>query len=289
MELSQLTYFYETAKLEHITKASEKLNIVQPALTKSIKSLERELGVKLFYKNGRCVKLTEYGVFLRDKLKPVLEEIDTIPLTISELSEVVENTITINVLAASTVVTNIIIGFKKLYPNVIFKMIQAEEEPNCNILITSKNSLTYTKPNAIKSDEIEEKVYIALPKNSPFAERCGVTLAELQYENFISLSGSRPFRSFCDKLCYSAGFTPHSNFESDSIVAVKNLVGAGVGLSFWPEFSWGKINSKEVKLIELEPTCKRIIEVSLLDNGTKSKIAEEFYNYAVTQLTKLKK
>lgn len=289
MELSQLKYFYETAKIEHVTRASEELHIAQPALTKSIKALENELGVKLFYRSGRRIKLTEYGLYLRDKLTPILEELEALPITVEKMTDMAENTITLNVLAASTIVTDIVIGFKKTHPDVIFKMIQNESEPNCNILVTTNTLRPANLSNVTKRGIVEEKIYIAVPKSSPLAEKDKIALKEVKHENFVNLLGSKLFRTVCDRFCEYAGFKPQIIFESDSPFAVKNLIGAGVGVSFWPEFSWGKISAKDIKLLNItSPVCQREIIVYLLHTGIKSKISEEFYEYMLKKLSERK-
>lgn len=61
MELTQLRYFAEVARCEHMTQAAETLNVSQPTLSHSIKSLEQELGVLLFTRSGRNIILTPYG------------------------------------------------------------------------------------------------------------------------------------------------------------------------------------------------------------------------------------
>lgn len=67
MNLYHLRYFVTLAHLEHYTKAADVLAITQPSLSHAISSLEEELGVKLFEKNGRNVSLTKYGKsFLED-------------------------------------------------------------------------------------------------------------------------------------------------------------------------------------------------------------------------------
>ena len=67
MNLYHLRYFSTLAHIEHYTKAADILAITQPSLSYAISTLEEELGVKLFEKNGRNVTLTKYGkVFLKD-------------------------------------------------------------------------------------------------------------------------------------------------------------------------------------------------------------------------------
>ena len=64
MDISQLKYFEVCANLENITKAADKLNIVQPALSQSIRKLEVELGVNLFDRIGRSIRLNDNGRIL---------------------------------------------------------------------------------------------------------------------------------------------------------------------------------------------------------------------------------
>ena len=68
MELQQLRYFDEVARTQHVTNSAKKLNVAQPALTQSIRRLERELGVTLFERVGRNVRLTACGDALQKRV-----------------------------------------------------------------------------------------------------------------------------------------------------------------------------------------------------------------------------
>lgn len=284
MELNNLRYFYEAAKCGHITKAAENMHIAQPALTKSIKALEDELNIKLFYKAGRGVKLSEYGEFLKEKIEPIIDELDVLPVAIKNFTDLNENTVSINVLAASTITTDIIIKFKKIYPNVMFKMIRKENETNADIeiLTNAKNYDSFV--NVKKRALIEEKIHVAVPIESPLAKKEKIELIELKSSEFIALSGSRRFRPLCDAYCEYAGFKPRVTFESDSLIAVKNLIAAGVGVAFWPEFSWGKITHKNIKLLDIvKPDMKREI-ILYLTSRKNSGISEKFFDFLVAEL-----
>ena len=76
MNLSQLYYFRKLAELEHYGKASEELFITQPSLSNSIGNLEKELGVPLFERVGRNVRLTSYGAEFNEHVCVALSEID---------------------------------------------------------------------------------------------------------------------------------------------------------------------------------------------------------------------
>lgn len=284
MELNNLRYFYEAAKCGHITKAAENLHIAQPALTKSIKALEDELNIRLFYKAGRGVKLSEYGEFLKEKIEPIIDELDVLPVAIKNFTDLNENTVSINVLAASTITTDIIIKFKKIYPNVMFKMIRKENETNADIEILT-NAKNYDSFVSVKKRAlVEEKIHVAVPIGSPLAKKEKIELIELKNSEFIALSGSRRFRPLCDAYCEYAGFKPRVTFESDSLIAVKNLIAAGVGVAFWPEFSWGKITHKSIKLLDIvKPDMKREI-ILYLTSRKNSGISEKFFDFLVAEL-----
>lgn len=76
MNLSQLYYFRKLAELQHYTKAAKELYITQPSLSDSIASLEQELGISLFQKEGRNVKLTKYGREFYQHVSASLNELE---------------------------------------------------------------------------------------------------------------------------------------------------------------------------------------------------------------------
>lgn len=73
MELRVLRYFLTTAREENITKAAELLHVSQPAISRQLAQLEKELGVKLFVRNNRRITLTEDGLMLRRRAQEILD------------------------------------------------------------------------------------------------------------------------------------------------------------------------------------------------------------------------
>ena len=104
MELNKLYYFYVVAKYEHVTKAAEELHISQPALTKTVKLLEEDMGVALFRKDKRNIKLTDFGKFLKNRLDTVFQLLGDLPEEFEKMKGLYENTVRLNVLAASGIV-----------------------------------------------------------------------------------------------------------------------------------------------------------------------------------------
>ena len=87
MDIQKLKYFYTTAQLEHVTRSAEILHISQPSLTQAIHSLEDELGIPLFQRQGRKVILTEFGKHLKQRLDVLLPEFDHLTIEMEQLKQ----------------------------------------------------------------------------------------------------------------------------------------------------------------------------------------------------------
>lgn len=285
MDVQRLKYFYTTAQLEHITRASEILHISQPSLTQAIHALEFELGVELFHRQGRRIVLTKYGRYLKERLDVLLPQFDNLPKEIEQLKNSVHRTVKLNILAASTFVINTIMAYKKKNPDVIFDFEQNELKYDCDIVITTNGLNGDSSKNHVHRCVKEEKIQLAVPRDSKYATYDTIDLSLLKDESFIMLSNARPFGVICNRFCSIAGFSPKILFESDSPSAVQNIISMGVGVAFWPEHSWGKINNKSVVLIPISnPICQRDLIIELHDRLPKSAYAEDFYKYLLSKI-----
>jgi len=279
MEITQIKYFLEVAESEHITSSAEKLHIAQPALSQAIKRLEDELGVPLFEKNGRNIVITKYGRYLQKKLTPFIETVDKLPEDLAQMASVEKKTIYINVLAASTLITNAIIEYKTRNNDVIIKLLQNSEEDQYDIEITTKLFYQQDETAGDRCFVCPERIFLAVPNSEKYADVKSISLKDAEAEDFISLMGSRQFRYICDKFCRHAEIKPRYVFESDNPAAVQNMIAAKMGVGFWPEFSWGKLQNKNVKLLPISDTvCSRDIIVSL-NKSSENDCAADFYNF----------
>lgn len=285
MDIQKLKYFYTTAQLEHVTRASEVLHVSQPSLTQSIHALESELGVPLFNRQGRKITLTQFGNYLKERLDVLLPQFDSLPNELEQLKNSVNKTVKLNILAASSFVINTIVNYKKKHPDVIFDFEQNEQKYDCDILITTNGLNGDTSKKHARRCVKEEKIYLAVPKESKYAHLKEINLSAVKDEGFIMLSNTRLFGVICNKFCSAAGFFPKILFESDSPVAVQNIISMGNGVAFWPEYSWGKLNNKNVSLIPISyPICQRDLIIELHERLPKSSYAEDFYDYLLQKI-----
>ena len=287
MEFHQLRYFLEVAQTQHITKSAEALHISQPSLSKAIHRLEEELGVPLFVSRGRNVVLTEYGKYLQKKTEPLINRLELLPQQMQTMAKLEEQTIHLNVLAASSIVTDAIISYKRKHDHVNFELLQNEESELYDIRITTRQS--YQIPESRKDCEFvyTEPIYLAVPLSHPLAKKEGISLAEAREEDFISLAGFKKLGQICEQYCAHAGFSPKIIFESDNASAVKKMIATNIGVGFWPEFTWGKLKSEQVRLLPItDPLCQRVIIIDYRKNKADGKEVEKFCKFLNAYLLK---
>lgn len=277
MELFHLRYFMTVAKYENFSKAAEELYISQPSISKAVLSLEKELDVTLFQRRGKRVQLNETGIALKRKLEPVMSILDNLSKDLKVISGHSRSTIVLNVLAASSLLPDILLKFKNDHPFIDFQIIQSAHTAKCDLCLRS--ALPDTPPHNGRL-LLSEEILLAVPMQSHLALKDSVRLEELRDENFIMLGKRASMREISDHIFASVGFEPHASFESDNPSTIRGLVAAGLGVSLWPEATWGHLATDKAKLIRLsDPVFHRNIYVTRFEHGAMNEQARLFVDF----------
>ena len=240
INLNLLKYFYEAVNVGNITRASERLLVSQPAITKAIRELEAELNVKLLERSKKGVVPTEEGKILYEHIKGMFQDFNS---TLSILENSKNNGGHLYIGATTTNFVNFIIDalrlFKDTHPNVHVHIFLEE----MNVLndmrrlgkldILIKNSYeTLEDFNKIKSFEITDK-FVVSKNYFPELEEKKYNLYELLEYPFVLLSNITHGRRNFDQFLKEKGidFKPTYEFNSYSLCKelIKNGFGIGIG------------------------------------------------------------
>ena len=286
MELLQLKYFLAVAESEHMTNTAKQLHIAQPALSQSIHRLEQELGVSLFERAGRGIRLSPAGAYVRDRVKPAMETLENAARDVQLFQQGEQGVVRVGVHAASGVAIDGIAAYSELNPHVSFEITQDERERHRDVIVTTITPRgSSTVENAVEKMPFSERIGIAVPAGSALGETA--SLAEFANERFIALAGSRRFREVCDTFCARRAFTPHIAFESDNPLVVKKMIGLGLGVGFWPDHSWGELDPKSCRLVHLQETeFMRDVIVAKTSRCTPDSEAQRFYEFLLDYVEK---
>ena len=239
MTFLHLQYFCEIVQQNSLSKAAEKLHIVQPALSKMLSSLESELGVKLFDRIGRSLVLNEYGNVLYKNAEHVLSVIDGTLLELKEMSKRPVGQIHIGIYAASYLLPSLMIDYMDQHPGVTFHTYSLST--SLHNMSRSYDLCIHSAPlfqKELYSQELlTEDFVIALSRQHPLAQAESLYLSELHDANFVALYLGAS-RTSLESFCQQAGFIPNIVFECNDIFTLKTLVSAGTGIAFIPSITW---------------------------------------------------
>ncbi len=269
IDLNSLTYFKKVAELQHFTLAAEELRVAQSSLSRTISRLEQSLGVQLFDRSGRNVTLNPYGEIVLRHTNRILQELHDIERELADYSDQSHQLVTLSLYAASKLLPQLVTTFKQRYPSIRLKVIQespsSEISEECDLTLSS-SIYPLSAPNTITL--FSEDILLALPESSPLANRPCVNLIEVSHEQFICLHKGKSLRKITDTYCQIAGFEPSVVLESDSPEIVRELIHAGIGISFIPSITWQGMETRNLALIPIHfPQCKRYIQLSWRNEG----------------------
>lgn len=281
MDIHSLTYFKKVAELQHITQAAKELHVVQPSLSRTIAGLERELGVQLFERVGRSIALNRYGEIVLRHTNQIMQELRDIEVELADARDDFRRTVTISLYAASKILPQMIIDFKREYPSIRLQIIQEDLTSSldecCDLSIFSSIQPCHGE-NEITL--IEEEILLALPESNPLASQQAINLKDVEKEGFIGLYRGKSLRTITDIYCQMAGFEPNVVLESDSPETVRELIHAGIGIAFIPSITWQGMETDNVVLLPISfPQCKRYINLSWRENGYLSPAAVLFRDF----------
>ncbi|KAB7665881.1 LysR family transcriptional regulator [Bacillus sp. B1-b2] len=247
MEMRQIQYFLEAAKREHITEAADVLHVAQSSVSRQIVNLETELGVELFIREGRSVRLTPLGKVFFERMKQVWSMMEDAKREVEESLDPEKGTVRIAfpISMAAHTLPSIIYSFRTRYPEAKFHMSNALYHDLIDGVINGTFNLAMIAPmpNREKEHKIEgstlftENIVALLPLHHPLSNQETIRLRDLKEDPFCVLPEGFVFREQVVQACQELGFSPQIAFEGKDIDALKGLVSAGLGVALMPEMT----------------------------------------------------
>lgn len=290
MEMLQLKYFQTVARLEHITKAAEELRITQPALSKMISTLEKELNTKLFDRESKYIRLNRSGKLFLQRVNVALNALEDGKRELQDSNADSSGLIELYVQVASHLLPDLLSSFRQRYPEIHFNLLQhmqsSTRRSQFDLCLASSSIKT---PGTESIPLITEEIFLAVPAGHRLARRSSVKLSELSEEAFISLKPGKALRETTDLLCRQTGFLPNIIFESDDPATVRGLINAGLGVAFIPSITWGGSTGSSVVLLPIEePICRRTIELLWFTDRYLTQAAILFREFTIEYFARLK-
>ncbi|MBY7144933.1 LysR family transcriptional regulator [Virgibacillus sp. NKC19-3] len=296
MELKQIKYFIEVAKQEHVTKAADTLHVAQSAISRQIFNLEAELGVDLFIREGRSVRLTSIGKVFLDRMENAIHVIDDVAQIIEEYTDPELGTIHIGFPSsiASYILPTAISAFRERYPHVKFQLNQGSYYELKQAVIKGEINMALLGPVPMKEKKLKgtilfsESMTALLPVTHPLATSESLHLNELREDSFVLFPENFILRNITIDACRQLGFEPNVSFEGKDIDAIKGLVSAGLGVSLVPEITLvDNLPRATVKLPITQPNVTRTVGVIVPSDRQLLPTEKLFYQFLKDFFTRL--
>jgi LysR family hca operon transcriptional activator len=246
MELRHLRYFVAVADELSFTRGAEKLRIAQPSLTRQIRDLEDELGIRLLDRTKKKVKLTKEGEFFLERAKRLLGLSDELIQTVREVDHKLSHTVNIGYVANPfhRVLPASLTSFEKEFPDISINLFGI---PSADQIIAVKDGkldvgfiglLEPSDDSDLQSLVVGSFRAVALvPRNSSRAKKGVIGLSDLAQTFFVGLSDkcypgyTQWFKTTCERVGIRAKIVQTADSDSALIQAVRS----GLGVAILPE------------------------------------------------------
>lgn len=260
MELRHLRYFQAVAEELSFSRAARRLRIAQPALSRAVQEIERELGAQLIERERRSPRLTPAGTVLLHETGLILERLDDSLRRVRRTAKGEEGELRLGYIGPPTrmFLSRLLKEYGRRYPRVT--VILEERTPERVWEMVSKGRLSIALTRPVLAHEVlglqtlllrEEKFCAAVPQDHPWAKLASLPWKKLAGEPLIILARREGAGSHdaIQAACEAAGFTPRVKHTPSLIGTILQYAESGAGIGIVPESTV----SKHLALIPLKP------------------------------------
>lgn len=259
MDIRHLEYFLEVARNQSFTKAAEKLYITQPTISKTIRNMEDEWGVTLFYRQGKRIELTDAGHIMYQQAQQMVDSFQRVSAELEDLMNLKRGHLRIGLppMVGSSFFPEVIGQFHRDYPKITIQLIEdgakkveadvesGQTDIGVAVLPVNKDVFHYYS-------FVKEKLNLLVHPSHRLAGRDHVHLNELANEAFVLFREDFTLHDRIIRECVSAGFEPRVVYESSQWDLISGMVAANLGIALLPETICKEIDSSRVTILPLD-------------------------------------
>ncbi|PLT43946.1 LysR family transcriptional regulator [Paenibacillus sp. FSL W8-1187] len=263
MDMRQLNYFVTIAREGQITRAARALHMEQPPLSRQLRQMEEELGVVLFDRTGRSLRLTAAGKLLLERAERLMREFSDTLQEVREQGEGIRGVLSVGaVVSCISLLPDPIRKFHRQYPDVTFKVHEGDhfslgqelDAGEIELIVTRLPFEFDSEPSAYKIAPLPSDPFAAILPAGWAPERGGpISLGELAEHPFLTLKTERT-TAMHEKLLQQfrlAGCEPHILCECSSVAVILALVSEGIGATVLPRSVLASFQMSGIELREL--------------------------------------
>ncbi len=261
MEIHQLRYFVEVARVGNFTRAAERCHVTQPTLSHQIKKLEDELGEPLLQRRKKGVRPTSFGQRFLLRATTVLRELSDATAEARAFRAEVQGTLRLGAIptVAPYLLPPLLQAARERFPALGFAVSEEPTEVLLQQLRRGDLDAALVSPPMTNPEEwgiaplVKDELLATLPKGHALARSPTVPLADLVAEPLVLMKEAHCLRGQTLQLCRDARLATTIAIESSQLETVLALVESGLGLSLSPRMAISRVGHRQVVFRPLGP------------------------------------
>lgn len=262
--MRQLKYFLTIAREGQVTRAAKLLNMEQPPLSRQLKLMEEELGVRLFDRNGKGLKLTDSGELLKQKAESLLLQFDESIREVKGMEEGVRGVLSIgSVVSCISLLPKRIELFREKFPQVTFKISEGDhfylgeqlEKRAIDLVVARLPFEAQTHPQQYSILPLPSDPFVVVIPSSwtQYFGKQEIYMKELAEFPFLTLKTDKTTRMHEQVVneCRLHGFEPNIICECSSVAIIMSLISGGIGATVFPKSVMSSFPSTVFKMLNI--------------------------------------
>jgi DNA-binding transcriptional LysR family regulator len=244
LDIHHIRYFLAVCETLNFTRAAEKCNVTQPALSRAIQQLEEEVGGLLFRRERNLTHVTDLGLLMKPRLQQILDGLTEVKRDARRFLTLEDANINLGIMCTigPRRLTGLVAEFGRRFPGVSIKLLEGIAKDLAAKIEKGDIDLAIMANPEGFSDRIEahslygERFVIAFPEQHRFAAMNGIPMREIHGESYLRRINCE-YRDYLSKIADECHADAQLVFASEREDWIQNMVAGGLGICIIPEFS----------------------------------------------------
>jgi len=290
MDITQLKYFLTVSRYRHITHAADHLYISQSSLSKNINQLEDQIGLKLFDRSERTIRLTSAGHDFLGFAEEMVAKHNSMILKMQQYRQPGEGCLTIGSIPIMSQydIHRAIVAFEKQYPNITIQIVEEKGNQIVKMLDDELLDMAIVRTATLSNNSYKviplayDKMVLVTNKDHPLTKiKTPLPLNEAANESFILLDSGPGLYELCLSACTRAGFSPSIRYQYTRIETIIGFVAENVGVSLLMKKVIDFFHHSDIALLELQDPATSTIALVFPHGKKLSPGASLFRNFLI--------
>jgi DNA-binding transcriptional LysR family regulator len=244
MDIHHIRYFLAVCETRNFTRAAERCNVTQPALSRAIQQLEDEVGGLLFRRERNLTHITDLGALLRPRFQQIVDELSGVRQEASQFLSLDDASLKVGVMCTigPRRFTGLLTDFHRRHKGIQLQLVEGVPAKLSSLLEAGELDVAIMSSAEDFPERFDvtplfrERFMLAFPTGHRLAQYDAIPIAAIDGEVYLRRINCE-YWDHLSKLCDEQGVTTLDSYSSEREDWIQNMVAGGLGICFIPEYS----------------------------------------------------